>query len=184
MTFASVAQADAGRGALQRTLAARGDLALVDWRARAPFFDQVRNLYLGIFWFLGSIVFVLVVLAASNTLVMTVMERVREIGTLRAIGTSGVQVAGMLLAEALWLGLFGSAAGGVLGVALIRGINALELKMPPPPGAVSPIDLRLVVVPEALVGAAGLMLVVLSLAALAPIARSLRLRIAEALAHV
>jgi putative ABC transport system permease protein len=115
---------------------------------------------------------------------MTVMERVREIGTLRAIGTSRGQVAGLLLAEALWLGLFGGLAGDGLAVALIRGINALQLKMPPPPGAVSPIDLRLAVVPGALLGAAALMLVVLSLASLAPIARSLRLRIAEALAHV
>jgi putative ABC transport system permease protein len=184
VTFDSLAAADAARGDLARAIAPRGDLSLVDWRARAPFFDQVRNLYLGIFWFLGAVIFLLVVLSASNTLVMTVMERVREIGTLRAIGTSGGQIAGLLLAEALWLGLFGALAGGALGVALIHGINALELKMPPPPGAVSPIDLRLVVVPEALLGAALLMLVVLSLASLAPIARSLRLRIAEALAHV
>jgi putative ABC transport system permease protein len=160
------------------------DLALVDWRARAPFFDQVRNLYLGIFWFLGTVIVLLVVLSVSNTLVMTVMERVREIGTLRAIGTSGGQIAGLIFAEALWLGIFGALAGGTLGVALIHGINALNLQMPPPPGAVSPIDLSLVVVPEALVGAGALMLAVLAVAALAPIARSLRLRIAEALAHV
>ena len=72
-------------------------LAVVDWRTRAPFFDQVRNLYLGIFWFLGSVIFVLVVLSASNTLLMTFMERIREIGTLRAIGTSRRQVAQIVL---------------------------------------------------------------------------------------
>src|SRR4029078_6915556 len=106
VTFDSLAAADAGRGGRDRTLGPRGDLSLVDWRARAPFFDQVRNLYLGIFWFLGTVIFLLVVLSASNTLVMTVMERVREIGTLRAIGTSRGQIAALLLAEALWLGLF------------------------------------------------------------------------------
>jgi putative ABC transport system permease protein len=184
VTFDSVANAEAGRGALAEAIAPQADLSLVEWRARAPFFDQVRNLYLGIFWFLGAIIFMLVVLSASNTLVMTVMERVREIGTLRAIGTSGGQVAGLILGEALWLGLIGGVIGDVLGVALIRAINALDLKMPPPPGAVSAIDLRLAIVPQALYGAAGLMLLVLALASLAPIARSLRLRIAEALAHV
>lgn len=184
VTYDSVSGADAGRAALEAAIAPRGDLSLVDWRARAPFFDQVRNLYLGIFWFLGAIIFMLVVLSASNTLVMTVMERVREIGTLRAIGTSGGQIAGLILAEALWLGLFGGAIGDALGVAMIHLVNALGLKMPPPPGAVSPIDLRLVVVPQALYGAAALMLLVLTLAALAPISRSLRLRIAEALTHV
>ena len=184
VTYGSVAAADSGRAALAAIAARGGDLTLVDWRARAPFFDQVRNLYLGIFWFLGTVILLLVVLSVSNTLVMTVMERVREIGTLRAIGTSGGQIAGLLFAEALWLGIFGALAGNALGVALIHGINALDLKMPPPPGAVSPIDLRLVVVPEALLAAAALMLAVLGVASLAPIARSLRLRIAEALAHV
>jgi putative ABC transport system permease protein len=184
VTYDSIAAAEAGRSALATVLAPMTDLALVDWRARAPFFDQVRNLYLGIFWFLGTVIVLLVVLSVSNTLVMTVMERVREIGTLRAIGTSGGQIAGLIFAEALWLGIFGALAGGTLGVALIHGINALNLQMPPPPGAVSPIDLSLVVVPEALVGAGALMLAVLAVAALAPIARSLRLRIAEALAHV
>ena len=47
--------------------------------------------------------------------------------------------------------------------------------MPPPPGAVDPIDLRLAYVPEAYAAAALLMVVVLALAALPPIARALRL---------
>jgi ABC-type antimicrobial peptide transport system permease subunit len=63
-------------------------------------------------------------------------------------------------------------------------INAAELKMPPPPGAVDPIDLQLAVVPEAFLGALALMLVVLALAAAGPVARVARLRVAEALASV
>jgi putative ABC transport system permease protein len=134
--------------------------------------------------FLGSIVVVLVVLAASNTLAMTVMERIRELGTLRAIGTGRGQIAAMILAEAVWLGLLGALAGAALGLAAIRVLNAAELKMPPPPGAVDPIDLQLVVVPEAFAGALALMVVVLALAALPPIARAVRLEIVEALGHV
>jgi putative ABC transport system permease protein len=159
-------------------------LAVTPWTERAVFYEQVENLYKGIFWFLGSIVFVLVVLAASNTLAMTVMERVREIGTLRAIGTGRGQLAAMILAEALWLGLLGAAAGGVAGAAATAALNAAGLHMPPPPGAVDPIDLQLAWVPEAYAGAALLMVVVLALAALPPIARALRLSIVEALGHV
>ena len=159
-------------------------LTVTPWEKRAAFYGQVRNLYLGIFWFLGGIVFVLVVLATSNTLVMTVMERVREIGTLRAIGTSPGQIAAMVLWEAFWLGVLGAHAGNALGAIAIAGINALHLKMPPPPGAVDPIDLQLAFVPEAFAAIVGIMAVVLLVAALAPVARATRISVVEALRHV
>ncbi len=159
-------------------------LTVVPWTARAPFYGQVRDLYAGIFRFLGAIVVLLVVLAATNTLVMTVFERLRELGTLRAIGTTPGQIAALLLAEALWLGLFGGlagAAGGGLATALL---NAAHLKMPPPPGAVDPIDLQLAWVPEAFLGAALLMLAVLAVASILPIRRAVRSRIVDALGAV
>lgn len=161
----------------------RPPLAVVPWTERAPFHGQVRALYHGIFWFLGSIVFALVVLATSNTLAMAVMERVREFGTLRALGTSIGQVGALVGLEALWLGLIGGLLGDLLGAGLILGLNALEITMAPPPGAVDPIDLQVLFVPEAFVGSVVLMLVVLALAAVGPVLRVSRLRIVEALAH-
>lgn len=158
-------------------------LAVVPWTERAPFYRQVRALYRGIFWFLGSIVFALVVLATSNTLAMTVMERVRELGTLRALGTSIGQVAGLVGLEALWLGLIGGVLGDLLGAALIALLNGLDISMAPPPGAVDPIELRVLFVPEAFLGTILLMLTVLALAAVGPVLRVARLRIVEALAH-
>lgn len=158
-------------------------LAVIPWTERAPFYAQVRALYRGIFAFLGSIVFALVVLATSNTLAMAVMERVRELGTLRALGTSNGQVAGLVALEALWLGLIGSFIGDVLGAALILALNALNITMPPPPGAVDPIELHVLFVPAAFGGTILLMLVVLTLAAVGPMLRVSRLRIVEALTH-
>jgi putative ABC transport system permease protein len=185
ITLARGVSLEAGRRRVETAVAGtRPPLAVVDWRARAPFYGQVRNLYLGIFWFLGTVILVLVVLSASNTLLMAVLERTREIGTLRAIGTSRAQVAGIVLLEALWLGLLGAALGSLLGWLAMLAINAADLKMPPPPGAVDPIDLELAMVPEAFLGALGLMLLVLALAAAVPVARAVRLRVAEALASV
>jgi len=158
-------------------------LDVVPWTQRAPFYSQVRALYRGIFWFLGSIVFALVVLATSNTLAMSVMERVREFGTLRALGTSIGQVAGLVGLEALWLGLIGGLLGDLLGAGLIVVLNGLNITMAPPPGAVDPIELRVLFVPQAFVGSVLLMLVVLALAAGGPVLRVARLRIVEALAH-
>jgi putative ABC transport system permease protein len=159
-------------------------LALRDWESRAPFYGQVRALYGGIFTFLGTIVAVLVALASSNTLLMSVLERVREFGTLLAIGTSRAQLASLVLLEALWLALFGALAGGILGIVLVGIINFLELEMPPPPAAVDPIDLALAVVPSDFLLAGVFMAVILLFASVPPILRVRRLKIVEALGHV
>ena len=171
--------------AVRRALAARGDaLVVTPWSARAPFYEQVRGLYTGIFRFLGTIVALLVVLAASNTLVMTVFERLRELGTLRAIGTTPGQIAALLFAEAGELGLAGGALGALAGWAAVGGINALGLRLPAPPGAVEEIDLELALVPEAFVGAVVLMVAVLLVAAIVPILRATRIAVVDALGHV
>jgi len=159
-------------------------VAVADWESRAPFYGQVRRLYAGIFGFLGTIVLVLVTLSSSNTLLMTVMERVREIGALLAIGTSGGQVVRMIVFEAAWLGLLGGLLGGVIGVAVMSAIHALGIQTPPPPGAVEPMELRLEILPSDLLWVSVVMVLVLALAALLPALRVLRLRIAEALVHL
>jgi putative ABC transport system permease protein len=173
------------RDRLQHELTARHlSVTVLDWQSRAPFYGQVRALYSGIFVFLGSIIFVLVCLAASNTLLMSVMERVREIGTLLALGTSRAQVALLILWEAFWLGIGGGLLGGALGLAIAAGLKAARVEMPPPPGAVDPMLLELAIRPMDVLGIAVLMLVVLLVAATFPVWKAVRLRIVEALAHV
>lgn len=159
-------------------------LAVLDWESRAPFYGQVRALYRAIFVFLGSIVALLVALSISNTLLMSVLERVREFGMLLAIGTSRTQLASMLIMEALWLAILGGLGGGILGKGLVALINVLEIKMPPPPAAVDPITLALAVVPSDFLWALAFMAAVMSVAAVPPIFRVFRLQIVEALGHV
>ena len=158
-------------------------LTAVGWETRAPFYRQVRSLYVAIFAFLGGIVFLLVVLSTSNTLLMSVMERVREFGTLRAIGTSRRQVASLVVLESLWLGLLGGLAGAALGAGLAAVLNRLRIRMPPPPGAVDPIELALRVAPSDLLGVIVFMFFVLGFASLVPALRVVRFRVAEALSH-
>jgi putative ABC transport system permease protein len=130
------------------------------------------------------VILVLVVLSTSNTLMMAVLERTRELGTLRAIGTGRAQLAAIVVLEALWLGLLGALAGCLLGWLAMLAINAAGIQMPPPPGAVDPIDLQLAPVPLAFAGSVALMMLVLAVAAVVPVARAVRLRVAEALASV
>jgi len=57
-----------------------------------------------------------------NTFTMTVVERTREIGMLRTLGMTRIQVTLLVLAEALLLGSIGSAAGVGFGILLSRGL--------------------------------------------------------------
>jgi putative ABC transport system permease protein len=159
-------------------------LTVKDWKSRAPFYGQVRALYTGIFVFLGIIVAALVALASANTLLMSVLERIRELGTLLAIGTSRGQLARLLLLEALWLAGLGVVTGSVVGLALVAIVNLAKIHMPPPPAAVDPIELALQVAPSDFLWIAAFMTIILVVAALPPIWRVFRLRIVEALTHV
>ena len=117
-------------------------------------------------------------------MLMSVLERVREFGMLLAIGTSRAQIAQLLVLEAIWLSMLGSLAGSVAAVAAVTTINFSGIKMPPPPGAVDPIDLALVVKPGDFMFIAAALALVLVGAAVPPLLRVFRLRIVEALAHV
>ncbi|MFC2015803.1 ABC transporter permease [Chloroflexota bacterium] len=61
-------------------------------------------------------------LGMLNAMLMSVLERTREIGVLRALGWQRRQVVGMILREALALGVIGGIAGIALGVGLASGI--------------------------------------------------------------
>lgn len=159
-------------------------LAVTGWEARAPFYGQVRGLYLGIFVFLGTIIAVLVVLATSNTLLMSVLERVREFGMLLALGTERRLLAGLLVLEAVWLALFGGLAGAALTVAVVATLDALRIEMPPPPAAVDPITLAVTIRLPDYALALAFMVALLAVGAVPPILRILRLRVVEALGHV
>jgi putative ABC transport system permease protein len=74
-------------------------------------FFAVLDLFLGIF---GSLALAVASIGIVNTLVMAILERRREIGIMKAIGASDVDVKKLFFAEA---GVMG-ALGGVLGVAL------------------------------------------------------------------
>jgi putative ABC transport system permease protein len=73
-------------------------------------------------------------LALLNTLAISVLARTREIGMLRAVGTTRGQVRGMVVAEALLLAavgvVFGILGGVAMGFALVYTLNATMFVMP------------------------------------------------------
>ena len=175
----------ATRAALLGRLGADGrGLSIQTWSDLAPFYHQVRALFSGIFAFLGVIITALVVLSAGNAMTMTVMERVREIGTLMAVGTSRLRIMTMFVVEGLTLGAIGGALGLALGYALARGLTAAGIQMPPPPTFTKGFPLHIEVVPTLYASVFVVMVLTLGIAAVLPAARAARLRITDALGHV
>jgi putative ABC transport system permease protein len=80
----------------------------------------IVDLLLGIF---GSLALVVASLGIVNTLVMSILERRREIGVFKALGASDVDVRQLFFAEAGVMGLFGGAVGVALGWAIGQTIQ-------------------------------------------------------------
>ncbi|MDR3683333.1 MAG: ABC transporter permease [Geothrix sp.] len=154
------------------------------WFELASFYRQVKLLYFAIFGFMGLVLFLIVLLATANTLLMSVMERVREFGVLRAIGLQPRQLLALLQWEGALLGLLGSALGLAATLLLRAGLNAVHLQMPAPPGTSHGYELDIHLVPIVyLLVAVGLQATI-QVSALFPGLKAARLRIVEALRHV
>jgi putative ABC transport system permease protein len=160
------------------------ELTLKKWIDLATYYKQVRTMFNGIFLFMGVIVFFMVLMSSVNTLLMAMLERIREIGTMLAMGTPRSWIVALFMVEASLLGVmgavFGVAAGNLAGMLL----NASGLHLPPPPGYTTDLPFRVLHVPGLMIGASVLVVVSLALASILPAVRASRLQIAEALAHV
>jgi putative ABC transport system permease protein len=172
-------------GSLSGLLRRNGfNLAGRTWEELAPFYRQVRLLYLGIFGFMGIILGVVVLLATANTMIMAVAERTREVGTLRALGTRPGRVLRTFFAEGVLLAFAGGAAGLVLSLIVTVALNHSGIMLPPPPGAAHPIPIHVKIYPLAYFAGGGAMLASVLLASWLPARRAARLPIIDALAHV
>ena len=89
--------------------------------------DQLDQILLAVNGLL-ALALLIALLGIANTLALSVVERTREIGLLRAVGQSRRQARLMVLAEALIVALFGTVLGVTIG--LVLGIGAVSA-MPP-----------------------------------------------------
>lgn len=127
---------DMGRtDAMQRTLAQElKPLAVKTWQQQAEYYNAVRALYDRIFGALGLVIATIVLFVIGNAMAMTVIERSREVGTLRAIGTLPEQLTRNFALEGLILGGAGAVVGGLVALSVSIALLLVDIQMPPPPG--------------------------------------------------
>jgi putative ABC transport system permease protein len=153
------------------------------WNELSVFYNQVKNLFDMIFLFIFSIVLVIVIMSVVNTMSMSVMERTREIGTMRALGLKQYGVKFLFATEGVLLGLLGSAAGGIIFFAVYAAITATHPTYIPP-GSSNPVPLRVDLVWPMLAKSIGAMAMLSLCAAFVPARRSARMTVVDALGHI
>ena len=159
-------------------------LEMKDWSKLATFYHQVVLIYNGIFGFLGIVVFAIVVVSVANTIMMSIFERTREIGTLMAIGTKRIRLWAMFLLEGLFIGVLGGALGLLVGWAAGTLINHAHIQLPPPPGYTRGYPLMIMFKSSVLVIAFVLSMVTATLSSILPALKATRLKIVDALGHI
>jgi len=109
-------------------------VAFRPWWDQAYYYNSVKGLYNRIFGLLGVIIAALVLFSVINTLAMAVVERTREIGTLRALGAHPEEIVAQFVREGTLIGAVGVVLGNLLAWAIILLLPYLGLEMPAPPG--------------------------------------------------
>lgn len=152
------------------------------WEDRVPFLVDMVATIGKVFDIVSSIVLVVVLVGIINAMLMSVMERIREIGTMLAVGMRRRKIVQLFLLEGAVLGVVGGLLGTLLGVVLVLIMNKVGLAIPAPGAKVASIIHPFVEAPfvlrsfvQATVGA--------TLAAIIPARRAAQLRPVEALAH-
>ena len=92
-------------------------VSVLTWSDLNKFFVETMQTAMSFYVILDGIVILIVAVIIVNTLLMSVFERVREMGILAALGMKGRQIRQMFLLEAASLGVAGIVVGLVLGAA-------------------------------------------------------------------
>ncbi len=176
-------QTDEVHGALVTALTGK-KVIVKKWQELSTVYQQVILMFGAIFLFMCTIVFFMVVLSSANTMLMSVFERTREIGSMLAMGTPRTWISGLFVVEGLLTGALGAVTGLLLGSGVIAFINAVNIQIPALPGNSQGFPLHVLHVPALMVAASALVIVTLGAASLLPAFRASRLHIVESLAHV
>ena len=147
--------------------------------------DQIRTVFLiidSVLGLLGGISLLVASFGIANTMIMSILERTREIGIMKAIGAEDREIKLIFFVEAAVIGV----VGGVMGVLVAWGIDALANRLAyrfilKPQGAsfIDFFDLP----PYLWLGAILFALIVSILAALYPASRAARIDPVRALRH-
>lgn len=102
--------------------AALPSLAALDWRELEPSVAALIEVLDPMLFTVSTLFFVLAGLLVLNTVYLSVMERVRELGVILALGAGGRRVLGLIATESVLLCGIGTVVGAGAGLAMIAAL--------------------------------------------------------------
>ena len=96
------------------------------WEKLSPF-STIAQMIDMLTLFIKIMLVAIVLISIMNVMVMAVYERIREIGTISAIGTLPKKILSLFVTEGLLLGLVGTVLGSIISLILIAVFNMTEL---------------------------------------------------------
>ncbi|MCB4790274.1 MAG: FtsX-like permease family protein [Elusimicrobia bacterium] len=131
------------------------------------------------------VLFFIILLGVVNTLRLSIRERTREIGTIRAIGMQKNDVRNIFLLETMFLSLIASVAGILLAFLAMWGLSSIKITMEDNPLGMLLVNSHLYFLPTIMtvVGTILLILLITTIAAFFPARRASNLSPAKALGH-
>jgi putative ABC transport system permease protein len=96
------------------------------WEKLTPFYNIARMIDVMTF-FIKLMLIAIVLISIMNVMIMAVYERIREIGTIAAIGTLPGKILNMFVIEGFCLGVVGAAIGNIVGIAVILIVNMMKI---------------------------------------------------------
>ena len=88
------------------------------WEKLSPFYNVARMIDIMTF-FIKLMLIAIVLISIMNVMIMAVYERIREIGTIAAIGTLPKKILSMFIIEGFSMGVIGAVIGNIIAVAII-----------------------------------------------------------------
>ncbi len=165
----------------ERVQAALGpDFEVEMWRDRATIvLDSMADRRLILNWVTG-IFLVIALIGVANTMLMSVLGRMREIGTMMAVGMKRRQIVFLFISEAAILGLLGSVVGVAIGQAVVGFLHWHGFRITAP-GQSTPLLLRPFVEWQYMATIGAMVAVGCVLASIYPAFRASRLKPIEAM---
>ena len=151
------------------------------WEKFVPF-SKIAKMIDMMTLFVQIILVSVVLISIMNVLVMAVYERIREIGTMSAIGTHPTRILSLFLTEGFLLGLLGTIVGIVVSVTAVAVLNTVTLTFSF--GRQENLILVPTLAPEDILATALLTIAVAVLASLQPAWKASRMDPITALRHV